>query len=117
MNAVLDILKCSRALLSDRERFTTGAWARNKSRAKVPPDDPSACCWCADGAMRRACGADQELLEAARALLYRGLHRIMGNHYGTIAGFNDRRGHAGVLQAFDYAIGFAQHKEIRKCLS
>lgn len=107
------ILRKARELISDPERWTKGAFARNAQGASVSYRHDAATCFCSVGAVERAAFKDgvddnQPISVALRAL-YRGkLYAIP-----SIAAFNDRDDttHGDVLAMFDRAIALAEDEE------
>lgn len=98
---VLDGLKAARDLISVPQRWTQGASARNRDGHTCSPLSPEATCFCATGAVRRACHAEvqsdvSEALDMAVA--------EFGCPY--IEDFNDGAltSHRAVLGVFDWAI-------------
>ena len=99
------VLERARELISDPERWTQRAFARNSVGEATSASGPGATCWCALGAIAReegrsGSGAVRQLREGA------GLHGT-GTYLG-IADFNDVSTHAEVLAAFDKAIALGR---------
>lgn len=92
----LRILKAARELLSDPERWTRGAQARDRCGRPIDPRGPTAVCFCALGAIWK-CGGSM----AETSALFDQV--ITGE---SIADWNDwpLTTHADVLAAFDRAI-------------
>lgn len=112
----LEILTKARELIADPERWATGELARDAGGHKVPPDSPSACRWCAYGALQNF--ADDRdagpLLDAAEGRLADAACDVLNatpefdeDADCLIAHVNDDLGHAATLQMFDRAIEMA----------
>ena len=91
-DAVFNALKRARELISDRSKWTQGVMARDADGNPVLPEDSSATCWCATGALR-AVAPTREVCIAARARLAE-----------DPAAVNDRIGYTATLKMFDEAI-------------
>lgn len=104
--SVLDILIAARAIIADRRNWTQGVNARDKCGVEVAASSPTACYFCAQGAIIRASGHNHrakneaaEALDEAAQFLFHDLAHIV----------NDRRTHADVLRIYDNAIMHVQH--------
>lgn len=105
MMTPLELLTAGREVIANRDHWTRGAIARDKSRDRVHPTNPKAVCFCSIGALRKV--TDRiDLANEAEGYL----KTVMGTHV-TI--FNDRlaRNHAEVLAAWDKAIELARNDE------
>lgn len=102
--SVLDALKKARALISNRERWTQGAFARDEYGAPVGTIDEYAVCWCAHGAVRRV--SPSKFWDKAFHTLDRSVLRTRDEKSGTILSYNDQHGrkHEDVIARFDDAI-------------
>ena len=106
MNEVLSVLKGARELLSDPERWTRGAFARDRKGGPVTPFNPRACQWCVTGAINAtssigcACANRGAALALWKTLVER------GDHTRLVAQFNDDpcTAHADVLALLDATI-------------
>lgn len=92
-----EVLQKARDLIADESRWTHGYFARDEHGFEVEAIEPSACKWCAIGAVYRVLDFDDDggmapMPEAAYALPR------------NIVDINDRGDHAAVLAAFDEAI-------------
>lgn len=99
-----EILKAARAILSKPERWTQKAFARDfAGRVVTSPFEPSAVCFCAVGAIRRAAGRDRPYGDALSILAK------AKRDDRRIANYNDapRRTHKQILNWFDRAIAKA----------
>lgn len=68
---VTRVLRAAADLIESEGAWTTGAWARDADGVSVFPDEPSAVCWCAEGAIARVAGdglAGQETAEVINAV-------------------------------------------------
>lgn len=104
----LDILIKARELISDPERWTQGAYAKDSSGREVYDSD-AAVCWCGIGALRRVAGYDY--LSRSKAIDF--LHKTAREAgFDYFQDFNDSSTHAEVLAAFDRAIEAARNAEV-----
>lgn len=87
----LEQLKATRALITDKAYFTTGARARNKDHIVCEADSPEARYWCVIGAWERETGYDDD-----------GVLDVLCNCNPVIV--NDEKGHKAVLKMLDHAI-------------
>jgi hypothetical protein len=104
----IELLRAARQKITSPENFTRGTWARDANGKSVPPSDPSATCWCAEGALIAVSGRKPpisggtanpnppELIEAGRRLT-----SVMGD---SITRFSDTFRHLLVLRGFDECI-------------
>jgi hypothetical protein len=110
MNA-LETLTKARELLTARERWTKGHFARTAKDERCQYDDPKAACWCLAGAIARVIPGKGNESE----LLYDDVYDILtdalraGREEGPFIQWNDRpeRTHGDVLALLDRAIGIA----------
>lgn len=98
-----EILIAARALIAAPEGWTQGEYARDADGCAVDPDNPDAVCFCALGAIERACERGIDGDEAIQAI-----QRIVG----LVAGFNDTHTHAAVVAMFDEAIARLDRGEV-----
>jgi hypothetical protein len=63
------VARDARALIADRDRWTTGSYARTAIGTKCAPDDPRATRWCAIGARVARGAADREVSDAVAVAL------------------------------------------------
>lgn len=106
MNTELrDVLIRAKALIAKPSSWTRGALARPKNRNKtVASKDPDAVCWCAIGALSKACEfKSYESAFQAEALLNRIAVRLDPRMKGTPM-YNDNHTHSEVMSLFDAAI-------------
>lgn len=124
--SVSDDLVRARALIADPACWTRGASARDESGREVDPDDPSACRWCALGAVvavvpPRPGRRPHELLpHLARVLPLTSrpddpplpLASVVDRSTTArqVADVNDVMGHATTLAMFDRAIAAAERE-------
>lgn len=108
MTTTIEILVAARALLADPARWTKGESARDLRGKEVPPNYPSAVCWCMTGALNKVVRSpcmwfkSEAVLSAAELL--------ETTVASEITSFNDNPAttHADVLRALDAAIERAQ---------
>lgn len=102
---VMDLLREARALISDPDKWTQGALARNAHGSEVAHYSPDACKWCAVGAISRVAASNNasydtemsaysSLVQASRRLFYS----------DAVGEVNDTHSHTDVLALFDRAI-------------
>ena len=92
MTTLLELLRQTRELLSDRNRWTTGYYAYDNAGNKCEADNPAAERFCLLGAMWRVSGNFDIAINAGHVL------------YGDavkLAGFNDLSTHTQVLGWLD----------------
>lgn len=77
-------------LLSDKSNWTTGARARNRNGDTVSVSDPTACCWCALGAVEKCYDFDDDV----RLTLHNASFRLFGERISWV---NDREGYDAVM--------------------
>ena len=118
------VLRAVRALLTPPEAWTTGSYARNFWGHPCGVFDPSARCWCLEGAVARVTGScwGEGPINVRRKGPYRSgealinhremreLERLLpptpsfGNKHLNPANFNDSSTHAKILRLLDRAI-------------
>jgi hypothetical protein len=106
MSTEIAIIRRAREIISDPEKWTQHAGAREASGFEVVPHSTVACRWCAWGAIQKAAreivgqGIYVHSLRAAARLdtniVQSGLHPLFA--------VNDQQGHAAVLSLFDKAL-------------
>lgn len=96
-------LKAAKAVITDPNKWTQRAFARDKDGVMVGSIDPSAVCFCSIGAINSL-----KLSNYASSKLQSELNDFMS---GDIADFNDNCTHAEVMAAWDRAIESALAKE------
>lgn len=100
---IAEILRKAKALIDAPEKWTKGAFARDRSGGSVPIAGDEACAFCAAGAIYSVIdkfnAAEFDLEDRAASAI----GQAVG---GSIAGFNDDEDttHADVMAAFDRAI-------------
>ena len=99
---LIEDLRALRELLSERSRWTRGAYARDEHENKL--NDPlaeEATCWCLSGAIKRvAKSMFNERQDVLRQAVRKHCHM-------AIPIFNDRSEHADVLRVIDLALAEA----------
>lgn len=99
MKTVLEILKESRELLSDENRWCREAHARDVDGLEVDALNEGAVSWCIIGSLVRSSGESHLALPAMRVM------SELTDGAGSIPDMNDEEfNHADVLQLFDEAI-------------
>lgn len=101
----LETLKAARELISDPDRWTTKASARDAEGRHVHACDPDAVSWCALGAIVRSVGTRDDLHDndyASNAAIR--LSNALTRDDSRVATVNDEQGHAAILALFDKAI-------------
>ncbi len=96
-----EALTAARVLITDPSRWTQGMLARDKHGFACQPDDPAACCWCADGALQMVTGGDKT---EAYNEAFAALADVCPEGVISIVCVNDGRGHQAVLELLDTAI-------------
>ena len=96
----LQVLREARELIADRDRWCSGDFALDGDGVIADPEDDAACRRCAVGAVRFAVRDDPE----SRYGVIFALLDAMGPDKCALTDFNDRRGHAAVIDLFDRAI-------------
>jgi hypothetical protein len=107
MMTPLELLTNGREVITNKERWTRGALARDKNRDRTLPRSPKAVCFCSIGALLKA-NEGGFVLTVREAEMF--LKQAMG---ADITIFNDRlaKNHDEVLSAWDKAIELARNDE------
>lgn len=107
------VLKKAKALISNPESWTQGAFARDKRGRNVECLSYEACCWCAIGSVLRI--SDSVACDSHEALSFLNIAAAVLVDYAaerrSAAQFNDLHNHQEVLNLFDTAIDMAKAKE------
>lgn len=90
---VKETLIAARALIADKERWTTGVWARDSKDVVCDPGDPRSARWCAHGALLAVASNTEAAFLA-----------LTTAHNTDPARVNDILGHTAVLEMYDRAI-------------
>ena len=114
---IVDILTRAKAIVTHKDNWTQGEYARNARGNQVQSDDPTAVCWCASGAIERAGGnigttnyAHQQPTGTAICAF---AQTLPDDHWDgalvplhAVVNFNDAdsTSHSDVLAAFDKSI-------------
>lgn len=106
----LEILKVARELISDRSHWTQGEYARDAKELPVNPNDESATCFCAVGAIAAVQNKRVWLDGKRSAVDALGIGAKAIDQHITIVEVNDRMGHDATLKMFDIAIQKVQEK-------
>lgn len=114
---VSEVLTCARAKIADPKNWTKDAYARDAGGAEIEFWAPTACQWCASGAIS-ACDDGAALKGSVdhRNPFYfmaRSIPSWNEDSYETIPGYNDAadRTHGEILALFDKAITLALEHE------
>ena len=99
----LQVLREARELIADRDRWCRRYSALDPQGWEVSPEDSAACRWCSAGAVRRV-SANPELSWSAVIALEKAILLDPLAKTSILTDFNDRRGHAAVIDLFDRAI-------------
>jgi len=107
------VLVAARTLLSNRDRWTQGAFAKTEKGRVIGPTEAKAVCFCAMGACRHI-GGETQIAYRAQDALDRAAQAKFSDAYGPlcIVEVNDELGYEQTLQCFDAAI-----EETRPCSS
>lgn len=122
MGQIVDILMQARDLISDKEHWTMGVLARDKSGNDIPATIDAAYSFCARGALvsvinteHKSCAVDLDscqYLTRACSQLYNTCSQLYnkGNYSYIIkvAFVNDNFGHEAVMDIYDEAIKLAK---------
>ncbi len=107
MMSAVEILRQARALIADKSRWTRHVTARDETGNAVASLNPSAVCWCAEGATIK-CAGDVNRAQPIIGILDRTSHSMFGR---CVAQINDGMklapgftAHEQVLSVFDRAI-------------
>jgi hypothetical protein len=103
------VLMNARALIADPAHWAWGTLASTASGQSVDPCHPSATQWCAAGALYRAAYDLVGDRDEARRIGNKVASTVYPRRWwsGSLPAFNDRRGHAAVLEVFDKALQLA----------
>ena len=99
-----EILEHAWRVIERSESWTQTAAARDRTGAKVAPDDPDACCWCAIGAVEKAVadlGLDPTLVFDVVDILCNSAKELFGTRFVTF--INDRQDHEAMRRLFAHA--------------
>lgn len=106
--STVEVLRAARERISDPERWTFHAFARDHESRKVAATSPAACSWCALGSLIcETGGAITPIQEQCEELLNRVGSELQ---HLSLVGVNDRRGHTATLEMFDRAIEHAERE-------
>lgn len=94
-----EIIIAARKLIEDKKNWTQYAFARDASGEMVAHSHPTACMFCAAGAMMHVSYANDFPLTYAKAYYFLNESGIVG-----VTETNDTLGHHGTLVMFDRAI-------------
>ncbi len=101
----LQILRETRALLSEESRWTKGARARDCNQNPVRPEDPAATSWCLEGAVAKVCNpfgimpfSMMRLLDKTVRIIFHTEEEVGANMY------NELMCHESIVNLLDEAI-------------
>ena len=100
----IELLKAVREKISDKERWTEGAFARTAGDIPVDPRDPAAVCWCVIGAAIAVEGSST-LANMGGGM---GWDELIGTYLAEDV--NDQKGHKAVLDLLDKRIAELEAK-------
>lgn len=103
----MEILQAAKYLISDPAQWTQQTFARDGVSEACDPCDPTACKWCAQGAVYHAYGKKYKApLERVMQLLDSIAMTIKYKRgfFGSVFHLNDLGAHAQVMELFDKAI-------------
>lgn len=109
MNTVA-VLKAARELISDRTRWTTNTWARDKNGDACDPLSEEAVRWCVYGVIYHLYDNWDEAHDAHR-LLHKAAMEVGHRDAATPTYINDLVGHTAVMQMLERAIDLADAEE------
>lgn len=97
-----EVLQGVKTLLSDPNRWTSEALAKDIHREATNPESKEAVCWCLIGATQKVSNGNEYAAYEARTLL----REQMDRHYGYqgIPAFNDECGYLPVMDVIDKAL-------------
>jgi hypothetical protein len=101
--SAVTVAREARELISNPDRWTTGAYARTASGEESLSRDPCAAQWCALGAHIRP-KVPPRVRRAVAAALRRAARELRPGDRGGPATANDQGGHAVVMAMYDRAI-------------
>jgi hypothetical protein len=94
-----EVLQKARDLIADESRWTHGYYARDEQGFDVEPNEPSATCWCALGAVYHVLDTtEDEALDGPAAI------KALYLDERVPVEINDVDGHEAVLALYDRAI-------------
>jgi hypothetical protein len=96
MSSTYEILTNAQELISDKKRWTQGAYARDANGGKVGALNPNAVCWCWTGAVIK-CGGGQTFGAGLSGEL---LDLLKGETAGPVH-TNDDKGHTAAMALFE----------------
>ena len=104
---ITENLQAARDLITDPNKWTQFAVARNSGNQITLASSPDAVCWCAFGALQYTYSRDQEFRDLLNIMTY--LDSFMN---GSVGIYNDTHTHKEVLAAFDRAIEASKEAEL-----
>ena len=104
---VTENLQAARDLITDSNKWTQFAVARNSNNESTTSRNPDAVCWCALGALEYTHPRDQKSRDLLNIMTY--LDSFMN---GSVSIYNNNHTHEEVLAAFDRAIEASKEVEL-----
>ena len=110
MTTTADILTAARQTITDPNRWTQKALARDKHNRWQNPGSPQAVCWCAEGAIELAAinlktrPSLQQLAVTAVSKSASTLHGVDIRSLNDVTAWRPETTHQAVLNVFDHAI-------------
>jgi hypothetical protein len=114
--SIRETLTKARALIADPTHWTEGTFARKSDGIETGWLDPEACCFCAEGAIMKACEVTFQspnrmnytaYREAMDFLQYNHVQKQAGLPTEMVPAINDDLGHEAVIKLFDKGIELA----------
>lgn len=105
MNTILtpeekEVVNKAIELISDPEKWTSGAFAKDETGVLVHPTDASACKWCAWGALMKFDEFDEKLSD-------RIFTKFSEKYNSSLEEFNDEKGREAVIEKLSMLASFA----------
>jgi len=91
-------------LLSDESKWCNGYFAKDKNGNKVSSKDPSACCWCLLGAVRKCFGGGSPYIEH-ELKISSAISRLFNIGNVDVVRFNDTHSYADVRRVLEDVYG------------
>lgn len=110
----VDVLRAARAIIAEREHWTTGEMARNAEGNSCPWGSRDAVRFCALGAIRRVVRDPGDVIDAC-AVLHAAARALYPEKASFVTEVNDQLGHEAVLAMFDRAIAAWGEAEAKRC--
>lgn len=102
----VEILKATKELLSDPERWTWGKYARTSSYTETSPHSPDAVCFCLLGAIAKV--GNTSPLSVEQGNISHVVSNAIVPRYYHISDFNDTTDHPTLMATLDRAIASSE---------